>query len=116
MFLILKAYRYKLLSYKKKLSHKYQPNAGSGKKCLNLIGSTTSTCRFENKALNMKLGHKNARSSGGRCVPITKNVGRTVPAVRMGCQAGRACCLNLLSLGRLLRFTIDTSSVVIFYI
>lgn len=29
--------------------------------------------------------------------PITKNVGRTVPAVSIGCQAGNRCCLNALS-------------------
>ena len=36
---------------------------------------------------------------GIKATPITKKVGSTVPAVKIGCQAGKACCLNLLSLG-----------------
>ena len=31
---------------------------------------------------------------GMKATPMTKKVGRTVPAVSIGCQAGRACCLN----------------------
>ena len=30
--------------------------------------------------------------------PMTKNVGRTVPAVNIGCHAGSLCCLNALSI------------------
>lgn len=35
--------------------------------------------------------------TGINATPITKNVGRTVPAVSIGCQAGNRCCLNALS-------------------
>ena len=31
---------------------------------------------------------------GMKAMPITKKVGRTVPAVRMGCHAGNLCCLK----------------------
>lgn len=34
---------------------------------------------------------------GINAIPITKNAGRTVPAVKMGCHAGSFCCLNALS-------------------
>ena len=34
---------------------------------------------------------------GINATPITKKVGRTVPAVNMGCHAGSRCCLNALS-------------------
>ena len=30
-------------------------------------------------------------------MPMMKNAGRTVPAVRMGCHAGSFCCLNFVS-------------------
>lgn len=30
-------------------------------------------------------------------IPITKKVGKTVPAVKIGCHAGNFCCLNALS-------------------
>lgn len=40
--------------------------------------------------------------SGMNAIPIAKKAGRTVPAVRMGCQAGNFCCLNLVSFGLLL--------------
>lgn len=32
-----------------------------------------------------------------KAIPITKKVGKTVPAVRIGCHAGSFCCLNALS-------------------
>lgn len=32
--------------------------------------------------------------TGMNAIPMTKKVGRTVPAVSMGCQAGSRCCLN----------------------
>jgi len=35
--------------------------------------------------------------TGRKAIPMMKKVGRTVPAVRMGCQAGNLCCLNALS-------------------
>jgi hypothetical protein len=35
--------------------------------------------------------------TGMNAMPITKNVGKTVPAVKIGCQAGNRCCLNALS-------------------
>lgn len=31
---------------------------------------------------------------GIKAIPITKNVGKTVPAVSTGCQAGNLCCLK----------------------
>ena len=34
---------------------------------------------------------------GINATPITKKVGRTVPAVNIGCHAGKRCCLNALS-------------------
>lgn len=34
---------------------------------------------------------------GMNSIPVTKNVGRTVLAVRIGCHAGNFCCLNALS-------------------
>jgi hypothetical protein len=34
---------------------------------------------------------------GIKATPMMKNVGNTVPAVRMGCQAGKRCCLKALS-------------------
>lgn len=43
--------------------------------------------------------------TGMNAMPITKNVGRTVPAVSMGCHAGSLCCLkaesktNIITLG-----------------
>lgn len=37
---------------------------------------------------------------GMNAIPITKNVGRTVLAVRIGCHAGNFCCLNALSVKR----------------
>ena len=30
-------------------------------------------------------------------IPMTKKVGSTVPAVRIGCHAGSLCCLKALS-------------------
>lgn len=35
--------------------------------------------------------------TGINTIPITKNVGRIVTAVRIGFQAGSRCCLNALS-------------------
>jgi hypothetical protein len=35
--------------------------------------------------------------TGRNAIPMMKKVGRTVPAVRIGCQAGNLCCLNALS-------------------
>jgi hypothetical protein len=35
--------------------------------------------------------------TGMNAMPITKNVGKTVPAVKIGCHAGNRCCLNALS-------------------
>lgn len=35
--------------------------------------------------------------TGMKAIPITKKVGSTVPAVRIGCHAGSLCCLNALS-------------------
>lgn len=35
--------------------------------------------------------------TGMNAMPITKNVGKTVPAVSIGCHAGNLCCLNALS-------------------
>jgi len=35
--------------------------------------------------------------TGINAMPITKNVGKTVPAVNIGCHAGSRCCLNALS-------------------
>lgn len=32
--------------------------------------------------------------TGINAIPITKKVGRTVPAVSIGCHAGSRCCLN----------------------
>lgn len=32
--------------------------------------------------------------TGINAIPITKNVGKTVPAVNIGCQAGNLCCLK----------------------
>lgn len=32
--------------------------------------------------------------TGRKMIPTTKNVGNTVPAVKMGCHAGNFCCLN----------------------
>ena len=43
----------------------------------------------ENQSMPMPMGMK--------ATPMTKKVGRMVPAVRMGCQAGRRCCLKALS-------------------
>jgi hypothetical protein len=34
---------------------------------------------------------------GIKAIPMTKNVGRTVPAVKIGCHAGKRCCLKALS-------------------
>jgi hypothetical protein len=34
---------------------------------------------------------------GMKATPMMKKVGKTVPAVRMGCQAGNRCCLKALS-------------------
>ena len=34
---------------------------------------------------------------GINATPMTKNVGKTVPAVNMGCHAGSLCCLKALS-------------------
>lgn len=34
---------------------------------------------------------------GIKANPIIKNVGNTVPAVRIGCHAGSFCCLKALS-------------------
>ncbi len=39
---------------------------------------------------------------GMKMSPITKKAGRTVPAVRMGCQAGKRCCLKAVLSGFLL--------------
>jgi len=33
---------------------------------------------------------------GINATPMMKKVGKTVPAVKMGCQAGKRCCLNAL--------------------
>ena len=41
-----------------------------------------------------------AMPMGMKATPMTKKVGRTVPAVRMGCHAGRRCCLKALSANR----------------
>ena len=49
----------------------------------------TSLTFSENQSIPMPMGMK--------ATPMTKKVGRTVPAVRMGCQAGRRCCLKALS-------------------
>jgi len=35
-----------------------------------------------------------------KATPIMKKVGKTVPAVRIGCQAGNRCCLKALSVDR----------------
>lgn len=40
---------------------------------------------------------------GMKISPITKNAGNTVPAVRIGCHAGKRCCLNAVLSGFLLR-------------
>ena len=34
---------------------------------------------------------------GIKATPMMKNVGKTVPAVKMGCHAGNLCCLKALS-------------------
>ena len=34
---------------------------------------------------------------GIKATPMTKKVGKTVPAVNIGCHAGSLCCLNALS-------------------
>jgi len=34
---------------------------------------------------------------GMNAMPMAKNAGRTVPAVRIGCQAGSLCCLSFVS-------------------
>lgn len=36
-----------------------------------------------------------ATPMGIKDIPITANTGKTVCAVRIGCQAGNFCCLNL---------------------
>lgn len=38
-----------------------------------------------------------ATPSGMKAMPMAKKAGRTVLAVRIGCQAGNFCCLNLVS-------------------
>lgn len=37
---------------------------------------------------------------GIKANPIIKKVGKTVPAVRIGCHAGNFCCLKALSIER----------------
>lgn len=32
--------------------------------------------------------------TGMKIIPMTKNVGKTVPAVKIGCQAFNFCCFN----------------------
>lgn len=39
--------------------------------------------------------YSKAIPTGINASPIMKKVGRTVPAVRTGCQAGKRCCLKL---------------------
>jgi hypothetical protein len=39
----------------------------------------------------------NATPRGINAMPMAKNAGRTVPAVRIGCHAGSLCCLNFVS-------------------
>ena len=34
---------------------------------------------------------------GIKAIPIAKKAGNTVPAVKMGCQAGSLCCFNFVS-------------------
>lgn len=34
---------------------------------------------------------------GMNAIPMKKKVGKTVPAVNIGCHAGNFCCLNALS-------------------
>lgn len=41
--------------------------------------------------------YKSPTPIGINAIPITKNAGKTVPAVKMGCHAGSFCCLNALS-------------------
>jgi hypothetical protein len=41
--------------------------------------------------------NNNAAPTGMKATPITKKVGKTVPAVKTGCQLGSLCCLKLLS-------------------
>lgn len=38
--------------------------------------------------------YSRAIPTGMKAIPIMKKVGKTVPAVRTGCQAGSFCCLN----------------------
>ena len=40
---------------------------------------------------------RRATPRGINAMPIAKNAGITVPAVRMGCHAGSFCCLNFVS-------------------
>lgn len=48
---------------------------------------------LENKRTSSEK-YNNAIPTGINAIPITKNVGKTVPAVKTGCQAGKRCCLK----------------------
>lgn len=49
---------------------------------------------------------------GMKATPIIKKVGRTVPAVKIGCQAGKRCCLKALSVKRCIKFSFNTYSII----
>lgn len=46
---------------------------------------------------------------GMKMSPMTKKAGSTVPAVKMGCQAGKRCCLNAVLSGFLVLIAVSPS-------
>lgn len=46
---------------------------------------------------------------GMKMRPMTKNAGNTVPAVKIGCQAGNRCCLKAVLSGFLVRMAVPPS-------
>lgn len=53
--------------------------------------------RDQNTHLTPLLKNRIPTPIGMKAIPITKKVGKTVPAVKIGCQAGNFCCLKALS-------------------
>lgn len=52
--------------------------------------------------------YSRATPTGINNIPIIKKVGRTVPAVKTGCQAGKRCCLKAESMKRYTTYYIYT--------
>ena len=71
-------------------AHVIWPTVPLFKTCTQFVYCTTTSC-------TLFVVITRATPRGMNITPIAKNIGKTVPAVNIGFQAGRRCCLKFVS-------------------